>query len=346
MRFSWRFRKQFYEVASAQLDNGRPLTDVLKDFSERAQRRGRKALAEHVYQVYRLVRDGKTLVEAMGKDLSDLERSVLDTGERAGDLSASMSMILDVRERTGRLRQKMQSSFFSPAVYMVTLYITLFMIGDYVVPQFANAVPVSRWTDWAYVMYLMGEVATSWVAPVTLIVLVSLAGWVTWLLPRWTGDNRVFFDKYIIPFTLYREISGYTWISSFVALMRAGVPDVDALETQIKTANPWLASRLRPIQAALRDGLDLGAALRRSGYEFPSQDMIDEIAAYAAYRDFAVKIDKVCRTYADVLERQVMIKAAIVAGVFSLFMYLAFVLIQLGSNTISSMVSTSMGGAF
>lgn len=343
MSFPWAARKLFYRQAASQISNGRALTEVLEDFRERAIRRKRKKIAERVHQIYRLVRDGKTLVMAMDGDLTDLERSILDSGERAGKIPQAMELILDLRDRMTRIRHKVQASLFAPSIYLLSLYAVLVTIGIYVIPQFAETAPVSKWTGWAKVMYYMGAVATSWYTPIILVVMVAFAAWIIWLLPRWSGESRVFCDKHVFPFTAYRELTGFSWVLSFIALLRAGVPDVDALENQIKMASPWLVSRLRPIQSGLRDGLNMADALRRSGYEFPSLDLIDEIGAYVAFPDFAEKIEKVSREYADTLERKLMWTSAVTGSVFSGLMFLSFIVIQLGSNAVGSVISTNMG---
>ncbi|CAG2155446.1 type II secretion system F family protein [Cupriavidus numazuensis] len=340
---AWSMRRRLYQQASSQLENGLTLAQVIEDFRERQARRGRKSAAEAAHEVVRQVRDGKTLMAAMGDGISDLERSVLDAGEQAGQLPDAMRLVLEVRELTTRLRQKLQASFFAPAIYSVTFYAVLLLIGSYIVPQFLNVLPIERWTDWAYAMYWMGELAVGWPAPLLFGGLGSFAVWSWWALPKWTGPSRRVFDQNVFPFTVYREITGFTWLLSFVALLRAGVPDIAALESQIASASPWLASRLRPIRLGLADGLDLAEAMRQAGNGFPSLDLIDEIGAYAGFDDFTEKITVAVRQNAEVIERQLLAKGMAMSGIFTGLMFLAFVVLQLGANSLSSILTSSMG---
>ncbi|UIF89232.1 type II secretion system F family protein [Cupriavidus sp. UYPR2.512] len=339
---SWAMRRRLYQQASSQLENGLTLAQVIEDFRERQARRGRKRAAEAAHEVSRQVRDGKTLMAAMGTSLSDLERSVLDAGEKAGQLPDAMRLVLDVRELTTRLRQKLQASFFAPAVYLVTLYVVLLLIGGYIVPQFTDVLSIDKWTGWAYAMYGMGQLAVGWPAPVIFGSLGAYAGWSWWALPRWAGPGRRFFDQHVFPFTVYREITGFSWLMSFVALLRAKVPDIAALEGQIGTASPWLASRLRPIRLGLADGLDLAEAMRQTGNGFPSLDLIDEIGAYAGFDDFTEKITVAVRQNAEVIERQLLAKGMVMSATFTGLMFLAFVVLQLGSNSLSEILTSSM----
>jgi type II secretory pathway component PulF len=153
----------------------------------------------------------------------------------------------------------------------------------------------------------------------------------------------VFFDKHVFPFTVYREVTGFAWLISFTTLIRAGVADTEALRGQLTTASPWMASRLLPIQGGLRNGLDMAAAMRRSGYDFPSLDLIDEVGAYVGYTNFPEKIEAVSKEYAQTLERKLALKGAYISAAFTGVMFFMMAALQLGANEISSILSSSMG---
>ncbi|WP_434716398.1 type II secretion system F family protein [Paraburkholderia sp. A3RO-2L] len=342
-KLSWGLRKRLYRQTASQLENQGVLPKVLEDFRDRQTRRNRKKAAAAVHHIYRQVRDGATLVDAMGSNLTDLERTLLGSGETAGRLAESMNLILRTREMTDRMTRALAGSLFSPVTYALALYATLVLFGDYIVPQFASTAPVSKWTGWAYAMYLLGQIAVGWTGPILLVLLVAAVAVTLWAMPRWTGRGRTFCDRYVFPFTIYREIAGFSWLVAFATLISAGVPNVDALETQLATASPWLRSRLLPIRAGLRNGLNMGAAMRMSGYDFPSLDLIDDVAAYVDYADFPVKIKNVCDTYAATLERMLLFKGMVLSAIFTAMMFAMMAVLQLGANELSSILSTSYG---
>jgi type II secretory pathway component PulF len=167
---------------------------------------------------------------------------------------------------------------------------------------------------------------------------------VIWMsLPRWTGAGRSFCDRHVLPYVVYREINGFVWLISFSALMRSGVTDTSAIESATVQASPWLASRLRPIRAGLKNGLRMDAAMRRSGLHFPSDELIDEIGAYVGYPDFADKMESVARKYVKTLERRLIFRGVLISGAFAALMYFAFLVLQLGNNEISSLINASIG---
>ncbi len=339
----WAARKAFYEVAITQVENGRPLTAVIEEFRDRLVRRGRKKLAAQFNTIAARMRDGKSFAEAMGNSLDDAERSMLSSGEASGALTKAMRLTLEIREIVGRVRRKLMSAMFGPAVYLATLYAVLLIIAIKVVPSFASVLPPSRWTGWGAVMYEMSRLAISPISAVVAAGLVALTGVMFWSLPTWDGAVRVWLDQRVPPFSVYRELTGLTWLLSFTALLSTGVPETKALADNARQAKPWLANRLIAIQRGMRNGLDLASALRRSGTGFPSIDLIDEIGSYAAFPDFSAKLNLVAQQYAGKLEKRMTAASTLVGALFTGLMFMAFAVIQLGSNGISSQLGSMMG---
>lgn len=339
----WSARKAFYEVAITQVDNGRPLTAVIEEFRDRLVRRGRKKLAAEFNSVAARMRDGKSFAEAMGSSLEDSERSMLSTGEASGRITQSMRFTLEVSERVARVRRKLMGAMFGPAVYLLTLYAVLLIIALKVVPSFASILPPSRWIGWGAGMYDMSRIAVSPASGIVALIIIATFGVAVWSLPRWDGPVRIWLDKAIPPYSIYRELTGLTWLLSFTALLATGVPETKALSDSARQSKAWLANRLMLIQRGLRNGADLSAAMRRAGTGFPSADLIDEISAYAAFPDFAAKVNLVAQQYSEKLEKRMTATSTLVGAVFTGLMFMAFAVIQLGANTISSQLSSMMG---
>jgi len=339
----WSIRKKFYEQASARIENGLGLMKVLGDFKQNLERSGKKKFAGKFHRIYGQVENGETLTVSMWPDLPDLERSVLDVGEKIGKLPRSMKLILEVREIVSRIVNQCYSSFFAPVVYLLSFYATLYVIGVNIVPQLAEALPVSKWTGWAAVMYDMGEFSTTWRGPLITLIAVAYAAWAIWALPRWKGPGRTFVDRYVFPFSTYRDVTGFTWLLSYAALLKAGVPDLTALQNQIASSSPWLASRLRPIEAGLINGFDLAASMRIAGHGFPSFELIDELGAYVGFPNFSEMIEVVAKQHAAKLERTLISRSVILGLLFSGLMFMAMLVLQLGANSISTLITINAG---
>lgn len=340
---TWGMRKRMYRQAANQLENGRELTDVLADYRDRQLRRNRRKAANAIDQVRRLVVNGSTLASSMGSGLSDLERTLLSAGEKVGQLAQAMQQILEFREMTDRMVMGMAGSLFAPTVYSISIYAVMYVFGITIVPGFAEVAPTSKWTGNAYLMYLMGQFATGWAGAFMFGILIAYFGISIWALPRWTGKGRGFMDRHVFPFSTYREVAGFSWLAAFGTLSAANVDETSAIAEQMATANPWLRSRLKPIQEGIRNGLNPAAAMRLSGYDFPSADLIDEVGAYQGYPNFGEMIQIVCKQMAKTIERKLVFRGMVISALFSAILFVLMFIIQLGSNELGSLISSSLG---
>jgi type II secretory pathway component PulF len=189
----------------------------------------------------------------------------------------------------------------------------------------------------------MGEFSTTWRGPLITLVGITYGASAIWALPRWKGQGRAFCDRYVFPFSTYRDVTGFAWLLSYGALVKAGVPDVKALQGQIATASPWLASRLRAIEAGLTNGFDLAASMRLAGHGFPSMALIDDLGAYVGFPNFPEMIEVVAKQHADKLERTLISRSVIIGLLFSGLMFMAMLVLQLGANSISTLITINAG---
>jgi type II secretory pathway component PulF len=338
----WKLRRQFFERATSQLDNELPLERVLARFRKALERRGKRRAAVAMADIESAVRNGDTLDVAMRSTLSNLERTVLDAGIRSGQLAQAMQLILDVREMVDRIVWRLFIGFLPSVVYSYALYKVLRFIGLDVVPEFEATLPAEKWHGWARVLYLMGQFASGVTMPLIACLLAAYVAWCIWALPNWIGRGRTFFDRWVFPFPLYREITGFAWLLSFLALQRAGTPEVDVLARQARTASAWLASRLTAIRSEIRNGKELSVAMERTGNGFPSEDLIDDIGEYAGFENSGDKLSKAAYTHSRAIERKVLYIGGGVALFMSITVYAAMFVMQLASNSLSSTLTATM----
>lgn len=362
----WKLRKVLYERAIAQMENRLSLERVLTKFRKALARRNKHRAAAAIENVERRVQNGDTLVTAMGNSITGIERTVLSAGVRSGTVAQSMQLILNVREMVERIGFRLMVGFAPALVYSYALYKVLRFIGMDVIPEFETSLPAERWTGWARVLYLMGHAASGVALPMLAWSIAGYSIWCVWALPSWAGKGRTFFDNWVFPFPLYREITGFVWLLSFLALQRAKVDPVSALVTQIRTASPWLASRLDPLRDMLEDGDTLSVAMQKAGHGFPSEDLIDDIGEYGDFASSAAKLEnsdvanstakpdgseatdptsrlqKAAEAHSRHLERKVLFIGGGMAFALSLLVYAAMFIMQLASNSLSAGLTAAM----
>uniref|UniRef100_UPI003BEEE2AF type II secretion system F family protein n=1 Tax=Burkholderia arboris TaxID=488730 RepID=UPI003BEEE2AF len=343
-RIDWPLRRQFYEDAEVHLRLGTHPTEALEQMAVRLARRHRGRAAEAFRIVRDRIEDGKRFVDAFGENLSALEKGALAVGELRGNLPDGMALVLEVREMADGMKSQFLARLASPATLFVLVYATLIMIGAMIVPQFEAMLPASKWRGMAAPMAAMGIFATGWGLPVTTIgcIVLAIASWLS--LTRWTGPTRDWFDRYIPPWSLYRITEGFAWLLSYSALVRAHIPDTEALRGQIESASPWLRSKLEPVLDHVEDGKSIAQALRLTGLGFPSEDLIDAIESHAEKPGFAERIVPIARAYAKQVMRRMTWTAIALSGLATSLTVLIMIVLQLGTNALSSQITAAMSG--
>lgn len=341
-KLGWGVRKLFFEQASSQLENGLAITLIIDNFVSRLRRRGKHKDADIFVMIGNGVRNGSTLTSIMSSHLTDVEVGLLSAGEKSGSVSQAMKYIVETKERERRIVGKLRSSMINPLVYMVVGFSVLFFIGKSVVPQFATVVPPSKWTGFAAVMRDMGEFATGMGLPIVVFLLVCLIVAIWMSMPKWVGGYRDIFDRSVFPWTVYKEMQGFSWLTAFISMLRSGVADVNAIESQIKTANPWLADILTTVRRSMVNGDNLFVSLRSTGTDFPSQDLVEEIGAYVAFPDFPEKLSAILSSHVEQFEARIAKIGTVVSIFFTVEMFSMFLIIQLGANDLASISASAV----
>ena len=354
-------RISLYRHLSAQVGNGRALLPAMEDFAARLDRRGNHRGTRVIRDIVRRLMDGRSLSEALAAWAPPSEMLIIASGDQSGDLPRALELAVDSEARVGRIRQAVLGEMTAPFVYLLSLWAMLYIIGAKVVPQLAVMLPPARWQGAAYLLYLMGVISTGWAAWAAPLSLLAVAGAVMWGLPRWVGRGRIHAERFI-PWSVYRDLQGYTWLMSFTALMRTGMDNVQILSRQITHATPWLAERLSAAKRRMEDGWNLAEALagvrargtggattrrrptRRPQFGFPNPDMIDDINAFVDFPDFPDRIGKVADLWADALERRMKSLGKAMNFATTLAMAVVFIIVQVGANAISSQLSSGIGG--
>lgn len=281
-------RLSLYRKIARILANGLPLLRVLEELHDRASERGRKpreAMAVVLLDWKRAVQNGRMLGEALQGWVPASEQMIVLAGEQAGRLETALESVAGVVTGARRIRAAVLGGIAYPAaiVVMITLYVYLF--GTRVIPEFARVVDAERWRGTARSLYLMSGFVQHWM-PALVVLFAALLGALLWSLPRWRGAWRVRADR-LPPYSVYRLVTGASFLMSFSALQAAGITVEKSLARLSVGAGPWLQERLAGALLGVKSGLNCGEALRASGYGFPSVQIVDDLCVYAQYRGFS-----------------------------------------------------------
>ena len=164
-----------------------------------------------------------------------------------------------VAKAVNAMRNAVTSTLSYPAVLFVMLCMILWGMSTQFIPILLQIAPLSQWPTVSLVLYYVAttvQVAGLWI----LIGLGIGAALVMKSLPTWTGPGRAFADKWLPPYTTYREYQGSIFLISLAALIQSGRPDSDAIKQLAQISRPWLRSHLTKMHTALLTGVTPGIA--------------------------------------------------------------------------------------
>jgi len=339
--FNWQTREALYMHLAAQVENGVAIEVALDDFADGLGRLGRKNSQTLVENVSRRMREGMTLRRAIEVAVPREEVALIAGGEQSGKLGQALEVLVASHDRVEAVVRAYKSAIMRPVQFVVLVYGVLWIIGGFVMPSITQGLPENKVQGVGIVMYKAANFSHSWLSIVPpLLCLAAFLG-VRWSMPRWTGPTRVKAERYF-PYSFYRDIEGYKWLSSFAGMIEAGIPDVHILTRQMDTASPWLRERLRHIRFRMTEGgLNLAQALEVKGpgklppFDFPNPQIIFRIRSIVALRDFHTKVSRVADRWAGEIERQALKQAKAFGfyAEFSMYALMGFLMIAINSVT-------------
>lgn len=277
-------RQKLFRKIAVMLRNGTRLEDVLSNLQMRATKNGKKpneAMGVVLDQWLRVIRNGGKFSEAVAGWIPIPEQMLIMAGEEAGKLPEQLERLIQVVTASKTIKRAVIGGVFYPVVLLTVTFAYLMLFGIKVIPGFSKVVDPSKWGGMARSLYVMSDVITAWGIPIA----VSLVGCIVMViltLPVLVGRVRIVLDN-IPPWSIYRLVVGSGFMLSLSALLMGGGRVQDALHTLSKTSNRYLRERMEGFLLGVNSGLNPGEAMNASGYRFPSQEIVDDLAVYAEH---------------------------------------------------------------
>jgi len=281
-------RLRLYRKMSKMLSNGLPLLKVLEELRDRESHQGKKPkepLAIILDDCRRGVQNGRLLSETLESWVPRAEQMILMAGEQSGKLEATLVAVVNVVQARKKINAVIVGGMTYPLAILALVLAYVYLFGAKVIPQFTMMMDPTKWHGAARSLYLMSLWVQQWMV-YTLVALVLVVVLLFVSMPRWRGNLRIFADR-APPYSIYRLMVGSGFLMAFSALQSAGVTVEKALMRLSHVSQPWLRERLDGALLGVRSGLNCGEALRNTGYEFPSPEVIDDLCVYAEYKGFA-----------------------------------------------------------
>lgn len=331
-QFSGKRRHKFYKKLSQLLANGVNLDRALYQIETVERRQRNKSMVMAITEWRRNMENGLNFGVCIGPYVPVGEAMLIEAGSDSGKLERSLKNAQDMVVQQQRIKNSIISAGAYPLVMILILCAALFMASYNVIPAFAEVLPIEQWQGASKTVAQAsefirenGEKAVIVLSGFLLLAFLSM--------PRWTGKLRVYFDK-IVPWSIYRVWQGSSFMLSVASLMSAGVRVDDvSLDRISQRVSPYLKQRMDSVGRELAKGSNFGEALDNTGYQFPDQEIIDDLRIYASLKGFEGNLVEITKDWVNDAEENVKASMKVVN-------FLALILIAI---TLGGLISALFG---
>ncbi|NDL64284.1 type II secretion system F family protein [Acerihabitans arboris] len=330
--FTGRYRQPFYETLRFLLENKKPLEDALRMIGEVHSDFGRRwhpycDLVDDCLEAVADNRAGRSMQDVLAAWAPREEAALISAGMQSGNLPRSLEQADKLIVARRRILGQVIKALVYPAALLLLGGGLLGVNNTLLIPTLSKLTAPDSWTG---ALGFMNHVSvfTGQYGLLSAAVCVALTTMAFWSLPRWRGRLRRLADR-LMPWSVYKDLQGTVFLMNIAALIGAGVPELNALKTLHSFGSPWLQERLEAVIDCVNMGDGLGKALRKCGYQFPSQEAANYLSLLGKGDGASVLISH----YADRwLEQALKLVAARanVAKIFSLLLIITFFLLMLG----------------
>ena len=302
--FNGSARIEIYEMLALLLENRVLLIDALREIRgvlndsrnadavkahphavDDVKIRNVKAEAVHAWilQLKTGSSDGFALSRAMQSWVPHEEASLIQSGEATGQLVRALEDCVKAIQSKGQMLAAVAGGTIYPVTLFIAAYWVMRIFAVKVIPRFESQIDPALWEGPAKLLFIEANLFNRFGAPFAITAVLAVIVIVA-TLPYFLGPVRVFVDRYVPPWNIYKMIQGATFLKNIAVQTRAGIRLYDSVSSMLEMSNPWLKQRLESALYGIQQGQNLGEALHNGGYEFPDRRSV-QILRVLASRD-------------------------------------------------------------
>lgn len=144
--------------------------------------------------------------------------------------------------------------------------------------------------------------------PLALLVavpLIACALWLAWSFQNWTSPIRIWAERHIPLYGLYRDIAGARFLKALAPFKAAGKSDAEAMHILAQEGTAYERSRIAPAAQYCAQNHGIGQAFDYAGHEFPDAGLIMRLIATQGRRTQAESIEDMAARHLGRIERRV-----------------------------------------
>lgn len=293
MQFGADARRTMYQSFLDYLNQGVPINDIVTNLAASI----RKAKARRfMYQV--AILDDVALQMSTGVDFSDAisrwvpinEAMSIRAGMESGDPASGMQNTLDAVGAANTMKSTIFGKLTYPVVLIIALIGLILFFSHSIIPRIAEVSDPSGWPDnsksmYSTAMFVKDQGLYVFGGLIALIVMVNVS------LPRLTGRLRSILDAFP-PYSFYKAFHSANLLISLSALMRSGIPFVDAMVQLQKYSSPYLSDHLGTMISNITDGRSLSESMDTG---LLSQEMMVSVHMMSSNANFQEAVNEIGR---------------------------------------------------
>lgn len=270
-------RIRFYEVLKMQLESGKNLEEAMRNIYAVYTRNGARfhpygEFAMNCIDALSSNREGNQIQDVFARWFSEEEATTLAVGLRSSSLVKSLDSLMSLIRALRSIRGRAIGAALAPLGAVLLLSGIFSMIALQVVPPLIQLIPPERASGALSLVYGIAEFTVSqgiyWLIGFVIVFILSIVS-----LKTWTGPGRNLADN-LPPWSLYKLVLGSVFLMNLATLLDSGMSFGAGLKSLHDGGSPWLKSRLRNAVRHFDNGDNLGVALDKSGFTFPSAEII------------------------------------------------------------------------
>lgn len=268
-------RAQLYTTLAMLLENGVQLVkaiDRLYGVHSLDGKNTKGPIAIFLAEARAQIRDGKPLSAALSRFIDREEASIIEAGERAGQLRQAFKEAIANIKRKKEISNAIVAGTAYPAVLCAMLCVMLYIVAKKLMPQLAKTIDLESLGGSAFILHKLSAFVINY-GIASLVGLAIIGAAIAWSLPNLTGRFRVKLDK-LPPWSIYRANTGAAFMLNTAVMVQSGIKLLDALQQLHSNAAPYLRERIGATIEGIKRGRNLGEALNDSGLQFPSNEAV------------------------------------------------------------------------
>ncbi len=343
VRSSTSDRLAVYYKLQSLLRNRFSLMDALDRLYQIASKEGKNpndTMALAISSWMRSIQNGESFSVALRGWAPSSELLMLSVGDVA-NLESALANTIKVVEGINRMKEPVIGAVSYPIFLLCATVLMIWMIGIYMVPPMASAVPGLKWTGTAASLIGLSDFVNE--HPVILfgtLPVILIAIFLTF--PRWKGKSRAVFDKFP-PWSIYRIFVGVGWMLSLSALVRAGTPVSKALRSLRGDSSPYLLYRIDRALIFINNGENLGDALYNTGLNFPDEEVVGDLRIYSELDNFPEALSMLSDTWLETSIKDVQKKAEVLNSIAILTIAIVIAWVVFGTFDMQGQMVSGMG---